>query len=141
MQDGTKFCTSCGASMNTSSAPHMIESTSRTPAYSMPTGTAVLDEHEKKARKIRNPDQTLSPSETASSKFELMSSRGTLGAILLMSVPIIGWIFMGIWALGGCRKLQKKYLARAWVIITIIMLVTVLVLWLVYYFKVAPMLK
>ena len=42
---------------------------------------------------------------------------------MLMSVPIIGWIFSIVWAIGLCKTRQKKYLARAFLIVSLMTLV------------------
>ena len=42
-----------------------------------------------------------------------MSTWGTVGAILLMAIPVVGLIFAIVWACGGCRKYAKRNLARA----------------------------
>lgn len=42
---------------------------------------------------------------------------------VLMSIPLVGWIFSILWALGICRTRQKKHLARAFIIISLLTLV------------------
>ncbi|MGN0517758.1 MAG: zinc-ribbon domain-containing protein [Acutalibacteraceae bacterium] len=54
------------------------------------------------------------------SKYATMSTWGYVGSILLMLIPIVGWIITIVWACGGCRKNNKKSLARAFLIITLI---------------------
>ncbi len=49
----------------------------------------------------------------AKSRWALMSTWGTVGAILLMGIPVVGLIFAIVWACGGCRKYAKRNLARA----------------------------
>ncbi len=51
------------------------------------------------------------------SRWEIMSGKGTLGAILLMNIPIVGLILMIAWSCGACRKYAKRNLARAMLII------------------------
>ncbi len=51
------------------------------------------------------------------SRWEIMSGKGTLGAILLMSIPLIGLILMIAWSCGACRKYSKRNLARAMLIL------------------------
>lgn len=50
-------------------------------------------------------------------KYEPISTAGYLGIILLLAIPVIGLIFAVRWAMGGCRKVQKKFFARAALII------------------------
>ena len=47
------------------------------------------------------------------SKWGIMSTWGYVGATLLMSIPIIGFIITIVWACGGCRKYAKRNYARA----------------------------
>lgn len=47
------------------------------------------------------------------SKWSIMSTWGTFGSMVLMGIPVIGLIFMIVWACGGCRKYAKRNLARA----------------------------
>lgn len=47
------------------------------------------------------------------SKWGIMSTWGYVGATLLMSIPVIGFILTIIWACGGCRKYAKRNYARA----------------------------
>lgn len=49
----------------------------------------------------------------AKSRWALMGTWGTVGAMLLMSIPVVGLIFAIVWACGGCRKYAKRNLARA----------------------------
>ncbi len=51
------------------------------------------------------------------SRWEIMSGKGTLGAILLMNIPVVGLILMIAWSCGACRKYAKRNLARAMLII------------------------
>lgn len=48
--------------------------------------------------------------------------------MLLMCIPILGQILMIVWACGGCRKLQKRNLARAGLILLVISLILSLIL-------------
>lgn len=51
------------------------------------------------------------------SRWEIMSGKGTLGAILLMNIPVVGLILMIAWSCGACRKYAKRNLARAMLIL------------------------
>ena len=54
------------------------------------------------------------------SKYAPMSTIGIMLSILLMAVPIIGWVIAIFWAVGGCRKVAKRRLARAFIIYALI---------------------
>ncbi len=54
------------------------------------------------------------------SKYAPMSTLGIMLSILLMAIPIIGWVIAIFWAVGGCRKVAKRRLARAFIIYALI---------------------
>ncbi|MBQ9841237.1 MAG: hypothetical protein IJO78_06580 [Erysipelotrichaceae bacterium] len=54
------------------------------------------------------------------SKYAMVSTWEFLGAMLLMCVPVLGWILLIVWALGGTRKINKRNFARASVILIVI---------------------
>lgn len=46
------------------------------------------------------------------SKYQPISAWGYFGIFLLVAIPVIGWILIIVWALGGCRKVNKRNMAR-----------------------------
>jgi ribosomal protein L37E len=50
------------------------------------------------------------------SAYDVLSSWGFVGSILLMSIPVIGFIIMIVWASGGASNLNRRNLARAYLI-------------------------
>ncbi len=66
------------------------------------------------------------------SKFEPITTKGYIGIMLLMCIPIVGLILMIVWACGGCKKINKKNFARATLIVMAISLVLSLILGLVF---------
>ena len=44
--------------------------------------------------------------------YDVLSSGQYLGTVLLMAVPVIGWLAVLIWALGGTRNFNRRNLAR-----------------------------
>lgn len=66
------------------------------------------------------------------SKYEPITAGGYIGIMLLMCIPVIGLILTIIWACGGCRKVNKKSLARAALIMMAVSLVISLILGLVF---------
>ena len=75
------------------------------------------------------------------SKWEIMSSWGTVGALALMAIPGIGFLITIIWACGGCRKYAKRNLARALLLILVICLIIFIIGGaLTYLFVVRPVL-
>ncbi len=59
------------------------------------------------------------------SRYAPVSTWGYVGIILLFAIPVIGWIFCLVWACGGCTKINKRNLARAY-ILAFVLLVLVL---------------
>ena len=57
-----------------------------------------------------------------------MSSLGMAVEIFLMSIPVVGFILMILWSCGVCRKLARRNLARAYLILLIVALVLAVVM-------------
>ncbi len=51
------------------------------------------------------------------SPYEPITAWGYIGILVLLMIPVIGWIFAIVWACGGCRKLNKRNLSRGYLII------------------------
>ncbi len=64
-------------------------------------------------------------------KYEPISAWGFIGILLLMCIPIVGLILTIIWACGGCRKVTKRSLARASLIMMVIAVILGLIIALV----------
>lgn len=52
-------------------------------------------------------------------QYALMTTAQILGSLLLMMIPVIGWLTAIVWAAGGCRKVNKQSLARAFLIVAL----------------------
>ena len=46
------------------------------------------------------------------SRYNPISAWGYVGIFLLFAVPVVGLVFTIVWACGGCRKVNKRNLAR-----------------------------
>lgn len=57
------------------------------------------------------------------SKYAVITTGGYIGIMLLMCIPILGQLLTLVWALGGCRKVNKRNMARAMLVFLIISLV------------------
>ena len=57
------------------------------------------------------------------SRYAPVSTWGFIGIMLLSVIPVIGWIFVIVWACGGCRKINKRNYARAALIMTLISII------------------
>ncbi|MBQ2816861.1 MAG: zinc ribbon domain-containing protein [Clostridia bacterium] len=61
-------------------------------------------------------------------KYEPITTGGYIGIMLLMCIPIVGFVLMIVWAVGGCQKVNKRNLARASLIMTAIGLIISLII-------------
>ncbi len=57
--------------------------------------------------------------------YDVLSTAQYLGTVLLMGVPVIGWLATLIWALGGTKNFNRRNLARG-VLLTFLIVVGVL---------------
>lgn len=57
---------------------------------------------------------------SSDSKYAVMSVGGYMGSMFVMGIPVIGWLIAIIWACGGSKKVNRRNLARATIIFTII---------------------
>jgi len=62
------------------------------------------------------------------SKYEPITTGGYIGIMLLMCIPVVGLILMLVWAFGGCKKVNKRNLARASLIMAAVGLIISLIL-------------
>ncbi len=137
LKSGIKFCTECGAAVpetRTEGVAFAKERKAELPTadnqqpvqqtvYQQPINTQPAPP---RAQPIT--EQAPGPG----SPYGLISTGGYIGIMLLLCIPIIGLILMIVWACGGCRKHQKRNMARAMLIMTVIMLVIGLVIGLVF---------
>lgn len=65
-------------------------------------------------------------------RYELLETGDIVWSWILMSIPVIGWIVALLWALGVCRKRQRRYLARAFMVLLLIAVVICLVIYAFY---------
>ncbi len=112
LADDTRFCTECGNKIE--EAPvgmKEVEAPQPAPAPA-PVPQPVY----------RQPVQPQPPKTDAKpeGKYALISTGGFIGITLLMCIPLLGQLLLIIWALGGCKKKQKTYYARACLILMII---------------------
>lgn len=61
------------------------------------------------------------------SKYAPMTSLGMALELFLMSIPVVGFILMILWSCGVCRKIARRNLARAYLILLIVGLVLAVV--------------
>lgn len=67
------------------------------------------------------------------SAYEPISTLGYIGIFILCGIPIIGLILTIIWACGGCRKINKRNLCRAMLIVMVVAIVLSAVVYFAFY--------
>lgn len=107
--DDKNFCTECGSSVATETPVRQ-----QTPPPTQTTPPPVQPNYQYQAA----PTGDAEPAK--GSKFEPITTGGYIGIMLLMCIPIVGLILMIIWAFGGCKKVNKRNLARASLIMMVI---------------------
>ena len=137
LKGGIRFCTECGAAAPATQAAPIQEPTVTPPSpQPPPQPQPAPSNHYIPPQPAPQPVYQAAPAYTApasdvppaGSKYALITTGGFIGIMLLMCIPIIGQILMIVWACGGCRKLQKRNLARASLIIMVVALVISLIL-------------
>lgn len=154
---GKKFCTECGAPLTGDeeiladaeetierAIPDTPEPSPEPPAEpAAPTATAVAEpqpapqpvpapEPEPERRLTREEKKEARAIARQAAKNGLITSWGYFGCLFLMGIPGLGWLIAVVWALGGCRKTNKRNLARAYLLLLLICIVICAVLALIY---------
>ena len=60
------------------------------------------------------------------SPYSPMSSVGTALSIIALNIPVIGFVLAIIWACGGCRKIGRRNLARAQLILIVVSIILII---------------
>ena len=128
LDDDKKFCTECGASVNDTPAGATPTPPPPPPQQSAPqpqaapvyaqTATATMPPPAYQPAAAYGGD--VPPPK--GSKYEPITTGGYIGIMLLMCIPIVGQILMIIWAFAA-RKVNKRSLARASLIMMVVMLI------------------
>jgi len=137
LDDDKKFCTECGTSVN--EAPAGAAAPPPPPPQAAPQPQAAPVCAQAATATVPPPQSAYQPAAAyggdvapaKGSKYEPITTKGFIGIMLLMCIPIVGQILIIIWALGGCRKINKRNLARASLIMMVVALVISFILGLV----------
>lgn len=119
LAEGAKFCSVCGAVV-TPAADTPAETTTDTPTQT----TA----REAPAQTVPAPAQK-SCGETPpapGSRYEPITTKGFIGIMFLMLIPLVNLLLLLVWAFGGCRKVNKQNFAKAmlvWMLIGVGLLI------------------
>ncbi len=127
---GVAFCTECGEKVPEevvqkptpvpTPAPPPIQTPTPAPAPA-PTPTPTPTQ--------KQPDDEAPPK---GSKYEPISTGGYVGILLLMCLPVIGLVLAIIWACGGCTKINKRNLSRAYLIFMAVSLVISIIIGVIF---------
>ena len=112
-KDGMLFCTECGAPLKESKKPD---------------GTWQLEQEETSI-----PTKTVKKEpETVSEEYRPITMWGYFGYELLFSIPVIGFIFLIVYSLGGTRNINLKNFARSYFCFSIIVIIFIAIMFLLY---------
>ena len=114
IEQGKKFCTECGASANEALEKEMPK-TDSTPKYTYTQTQQTYTQQPQSADPDAPPPK--------GSKYEVVTTKEFIGISLLMLIPIVNIVLLIVWALGGCRKINKRNMARASLIMMVITLI------------------
>ena len=135
MEEEKKFCTACGSALSeASSPPPEAVAAPAEPAVTPAPEAAPPPPHPQPV--YQAPPQPQPQPQTAytepvpakGSKYAPITTWGYIGIFLLMCIPIVGLIFMIVWACGKCKKISKRNLSRAMLILTVVTLVISLII-------------
>jgi len=115
--DGTMFCGECGAQLGGANPTPQVVRVQQVPPQPNPQPTNPVSSN--------NQPNNAEPKPKSDGKYAVMSVGEYFGSMLIMAIPVIGWIFAIVWALGGTKKVNKANLARA----TLINIVIVIGIW------------
>ena len=128
LEDDKKFCTECGTSVNDAPVGAAPTPPSPPPPQSAPQPQAAPVYAQ--AATATMPPPAYQPAAAyggdvpppKGSKYEPITTGGYIGIMLLMCIPIVGQILMIVWAFAA-RKVNKRSLARASLIMMVVMLI------------------
>ena len=128
LDDDKKFCTECGAPVN--EAPAGAAAPPPPPPQSAPQPQAAPVYAQAATATMPPPQPAYQPAAAyggdapppKGSKYEPITTGGYIGTMLLMCIPIVGQILMIVWAFAA-RKVNKRSLARASLIMLVVMLI------------------
>ena len=155
LSDNKKFCTECGMPVQAEPQENMaaelvtdVQPAEVTPVYTEPVHQPTYQQSVQTPPPMQPtyqqpvqatppvmPRQQTSPpvygadvAPSKGSKYESITAGGYIGIMLLMCIPVVGIILTIIWACGGCRKVNKRSLARASLIMMAVGLVISLIM-------------
>ena len=135
LAEDTRFCTECGNKIEAAATPaeaavteevteEVKEPVYQRQTYQQPVYQQPVYQQPVQPQPVVQPVQQAPKTDAKpEGKYALISTGGFIGITLLMCIPLLGQLLLIIWALGGCKKKQKTYYARACLILMIISVV------------------
>ncbi len=133
--DGCNVCPECGALLNEEAAKAAAEAGSvpAVPVSELPPEEIFPPvEPEKELSKKERRMKELEGALDGKNRMGILSTKSIVLSWIVMCIPVIGLFFAIAWACGLCRKAQKRYLGRAFLLLTLIGLFLLGVCLLVY---------
>ncbi len=121
--DGIKFCTSCGAAMNGGAAqaePQQPQSQQAQPQAGPQQAQQQAYQQQPYQQPYQQPQPQYQPQYQPPYVEEPISTGGYIGIFLLMMIPLVNLICLIVWACGGCKKVNKRNLSRAMLVLMLI---------------------
>ncbi len=107
--DGTKFCGSCGAEIGGANPNPQVVQQVIPPQDPQPTNPINTTNPVNQNNQAKDTE----PKPKSDGKYAVMSVGEFFSSMLIMAIPVIGWVFAIVWACGGTKKVNKANLARA----------------------------
>ncbi len=123
--EGVKFCTTCGAAMNggatAQSEPQAQPQQPQQQAAPQQSQQQTYQQpYQQAAYQQPQPQYQAQPTYQPPYMEEPISTGGYIGIFLLMMIPLVNLICLIIWACGGCKKVNKRNLSRAMLVLMLI---------------------
>ena len=130
--DGVKFCTTCGAPMNGGAAQPEPQAQQPQPQpqpqaaqqqqvyQQQPQQQAYRQQPYQQPYQQPQPQYQPQPAYQPPYVEEPISTGDYIGIFLLMMIPLVNLICLIVWACGGCKKVNKRNLSRAMLVLMLI---------------------
>ncbi len=138
LKPGIAFCTECGAKIpeETKPEPAAVPEPVTAPPEPIPVKTpapvpkpAPAPVYAQAPKPAEKPEEEAPPK---GSQYEPISTGGYVGILLLLCIPVVGFVLAIIWACGGCTKINKRNLSRAYLIFMAVSLVISLIMGIIF---------
>lgn len=121
--DGCNVCPECGAVLNEEAALAAADAgfAPAEPAPALPPEEVFPPaEPERELTKKEKRALELEAALDGKNRMGLLSTKSIVLSWIVMCIPVIGLFFAIAWACGLCRKAQKRYLGRAFLILLLV---------------------